>query len=498
MKKLLLILLFVPLVSFAQEVTQADYNKYIYNSDYSYIQNTVSDYGVLISFQRISFRVYRVGYVLYGGSSRQSYSTFDINHLNNYMSFEDFVPYEIERRKRYKESLARKQKINEQKEIEEKRRFSELKSRFKLRLDSINTIEFIERVPAFLTVSLLGSLYDSGSFGGGVGGFKLNVNSSSFNENEYLLNFSLVNQDLDNEIFLKNVTLNIKNVFQESERIFFINDCEIESEFFNKLKYTKSAPAYEKWKDPYTFEKELTPSKAKKLYLNSLYEIINNKFDHNPFPFKANINKGLFYYCDDLDNSINEKYKNSFKVNTEKFVDIKNTLGKSFLFLHRKLLEGSLTNALDEIFENHNEWTSFLSPYLNKFYDDFYYPKLELQINNIRGSTLNNKFNDLLDIEKRGDYITKNIPIIKVYNTKKSKKTSRFLIFLNGNRYGGVEVLNNKYDGKSMPGSGDGYYPLIIEFNTKERTAYFFDVLYNNISWKKIKNPIMVIRDIDI
>ena len=63
------------------------------------------------------------------------------------MSFEDFVPYEIERRKRYNESVARQKKINQQKEIEEKRRISKLKSEYVKSIDTLNVYNFLLQIP---------------------------------------------------------------------------------------------------------------------------------------------------------------------------------------------------------------------------------------------------------------------------------------------------------------------------------------------------------------
>lgn len=45
--------------------------------------------------------------------------------------------------------------------------------------------------------------------------------------------------------------------------------------------------------------------------------------------------------------SLNEK--KTFQIDSEKFLNANYTLKESYLTLHRKLLEGSLTNALDEV-----------------------------------------------------------------------------------------------------------------------------------------------------
>ena len=57
------------------------------------------------------------------------------------MSFEEFIPYEKERRKRYRVKIA-KQKAETQKLAEEKIRINKLKSEYVKSIDTLNVYNF--------------------------------------------------------------------------------------------------------------------------------------------------------------------------------------------------------------------------------------------------------------------------------------------------------------------------------------------------------------------
>lgn len=119
-----LTLLIIPIVSFGQ--TQTDYNKYIYNSDYSYLKNTMLEKRCLLhELKKIGKRKYVVYYTIIPGGARMLQSTFDINHLKNIMSFDDYVQYRKEIKRKYREGVAKrvaKEKAETLKKETEKKR----------------------------------------------------------------------------------------------------------------------------------------------------------------------------------------------------------------------------------------------------------------------------------------------------------------------------------------------------------------------------------------
>ena len=124
-KKLILCLIFIPIISFFQEITFADYNKYVYNSDLSYLESVVSKYqAVLINVEAVGIRTYVATYVRYTTSISQKTSPLDVSNGNKVMSFEEFIPYEKERRIKRKEQLriAAENERKKQIELKKKRR----------------------------------------------------------------------------------------------------------------------------------------------------------------------------------------------------------------------------------------------------------------------------------------------------------------------------------------------------------------------------------------
>ena len=127
-KKLILCLIFIPIISFSQEITFADYNKYVYNSDLSYLESVVSKYqAVLINVEAVGIRTYVATYVRYGTSRSQKTSPLDVSNGNKVMSFEEFIPYEKERRIKRKEQLRIAAENERKKQIELKKKEEEVR-----------------------------------------------------------------------------------------------------------------------------------------------------------------------------------------------------------------------------------------------------------------------------------------------------------------------------------------------------------------------------------
>ena len=503
MRKLILLLLFVPLVSFAQEVTQADYNKYIYNSDYSYIQNTVSDYGVLISFQRISFRVYRVGYVLYGPSSRQSYSTFDINHLNNVMSFEDFIPYEKKRKIEYRARVAKEEAEAQKKLAEKKIREDKLKSEYIKSIDSLNTYSFLLQVPLNMIL---------GSFEGiDKKTYKVNYEQdNSFNDYGFVLrqrsnslsgNYFEAKYDLGQaQNSLISYELKILNIHNDSSRKFFINDCQVDNSFFNKTSVKSFEPEknFENWSEEELKMKLKSTSKKNKEYKKY---ILDGKFYNKDFTLNSENNNGFFKACA----SLNELTKKNIKLQidqTSGLINPAKTLENLSYDIYKNLILNSLLTAFSEL-SNNDEWANYFKPYLTEFFDNYYFPQLKSQMEDFeidKKEYLDNILfiQDALinsDTNNKSIFSNENLPI-QITHIGSNKKTSSFFCILKPSF--AVDSYIKKFPTISNGRDSEVYsiFPFYIEFSTKknENKVRFYKAKYSNFLeiWEQDKKNVIL------
>ena len=118
----ILFLFLVPNILNGQEITQQDYNRFIFEQDYNRAQQFASNRGAMVtSFKTIGNRKYHV--LLYTIiSEKQLETTYDYSNIP-IMSFQEFKSYEIKRREE-----ERKRKL-EQEEADKKRRLEEERKR---------------------------------------------------------------------------------------------------------------------------------------------------------------------------------------------------------------------------------------------------------------------------------------------------------------------------------------------------------------------------------
>lgn len=525
MRFTLLIVLIISLnILHSQEITQNDYNRYIVDSDYSYIEKVVSEYGVLVNFQKIRFRVYGISFVLYG-STRQSYKTFDINHIKNYMSFEDFVPYEIERRKRYNESVARQKKINQQKEIEEKRRISKLKSEYVKSIDTLNVYNFLLQIPLNMILGCFEGIdkktykvnYEQDNSFNDFG-ITLNQRSNSLNEDNYEATYdikhnTIMNNDETRNLFLS-YKLKVLNVYDESSRKFYINDCQIENSFFNKT-YVKSAEPeknLENWSEKVLIDKVESTNKKNKEYRK---HVLEGKYFNKNFNLNFEKNNGFFNTC----TSLNELVKKNMILQideTSGLIDTALTIENLSYGIYKKLLLQSLPTSFSYL-ENNDEWAKFFRPYLTKFIDEYYFPTLKSHIGDIEIDK-NDFAENVIDIQnalnysdfnKKNIYDDKDGLPIKIKQTKSTKKMSRFYCVINsGFRLTFDNPLDNNRSSNSgvnvasylikfpviSNGLNDSYLPFFIEFLSKEKKVKFYKAKYSKLGefWEKDKKSLIL------
>ena len=517
MKKLILCLIFIPIISFSQEITFADYNKYVYNSDLSYLESVVSKYqAVLINVEAVGIRTYVATYVRYTTSISQKTSPLDVSNVNKVMSFEEFIPYEKERRKRYRAKIAKQKAETQKKLAEEKIRINKLKSEYVKSIDTLNVYNFLLQIPLNMILGCFEGIdkktykvnYEQDNSFNDFG-ITLNQRSNSLNEGNYEATYdikhnTIMNNDETRNLFLS-YKLKVLNVYDESSRKFYINDCQIENGFFNKT-YVKSARPdknLENWSEKVLIDKVESTNKKNKEYRKYVLE---GKYFNKNFNLNFEKNKGFFNTC----TSLNELAKKNMILQideTSGLIDTALTIENLSYGIYKKLLLQSLPTSFSYL-ENNDEWAKFFRPYLTKFIDEYYFPTLKSHIGDIEIDK-NDFAENVIDIQnalnysdfnKKNIYHDKELPI-KIKQTKSTKKMSRFYCVINS---GFLLTFDNPLRNRSSNsaanvasypikfpvisnGLNDSYLPFYIEFLSKEKKVKFYKAKYSKLGefWEK-------------
>jgi len=487
----------------SQEVTQADYEKYLYRIDYNNIKEQMLQRRmILMELKKIGKRNY-VAYFAFVGGSRVESTPFDLNHLDNVMSFEDFIPYEKKRKIEYRARVAKEEAEAQKKLAEKKIREDKLKSEYIKSIDSLNTYSFLLQVPLNMIL---------GSFEGiDKKTYKVNYEQdNSFNDYGFVLrqrsnslsgNYFEAKYDLGQaQNSLISYELKILNIHNDSSRKFFINDCQVDNSFFNKTSVKSFEPEknFENWSEEELKMKLKSTSKKNKEYKKY---ILDGKFYNKDFTLNSENNNGFFKACA----SLNELTKKNIKLQidqTSGLINPAKTLENLSYDIYKNLILNSLLTAFSEL-SNNDEWANYFKPYLTEFFDNYYFPQLKSQMEDFeidKKEYLDNILfiQDALinsDTNNKSIFSNKNLPI-QITQIGSTKKTSSFFCILKPSF--AVDSYIKKFPTISNGRDSEVYsiFPFYIEFSTKknENKVRFYKAKYSNFLeiWEQDKKNVIL------